>query len=93
MPRPAPSKKKAPGVSYKAAEPVYELFISVRSTPAGTTVALSYYTHALGDEPQQGHYWRVADESTRPAKTYEHLANLAAWALRQGGRGSWRKVR
>lgn len=85
--------KRAPGVSYKAEAPIYELFISVRSTHLGTTVSLSYSEHRFGDEPLQGHRWEVKDESVKTARSLEHLSNLAGWACRQAARGAWRKVR
>lgn len=75
--------KRLPGVSYKAEDPIYELFITVRSTSAGTAVSLTYSTRLRGDEPGQGHRWRVYQESPKPARSLEHLLNLAAWAARQ----------
>jgi len=85
--------KRAPGVSYKAEGPVYELFIAVRSTHLGTTVSLTYHEWAFGDAPMQGHMWQVQQESPKPAKGVQHLSNLAGWAVRQALAGSWLKRR
>lgn len=84
---------RKPGVSYRASSPVYELFIVVRSADGGTTVDLSYLTHAKGDEPLQGHYWKIRSESPRQATSLGHLGNLAVWALRQATAGRWTKLR
>lgn len=85
--------KRAPGVSYKAEAPIYELFISVRSTHLGTTVSLSYSEHRFGDEPLQGHRWELKEESPKTAKSFLHLSNLAGWAVRRALADAWRKVR
>lgn len=85
--------KRAPGVSYKAASPVYELFIAVRSTDLGTTVSLTYHEWAFGDEPMQGHMWSVKAEDAKPARSFLHLSSLAAWAVRRAAAGQWEKRR
>lgn len=85
--------RKAPGVSWKAESPVYELFIAVRSTHAGTTVSLTYHEWAFGDQPMQGHMWQVQQESPKAARGIQHLVNLAAWAAREAVAGKWVKRR
>lgn len=85
--------KRAPGVSYKAEAPVHELFISVRATHAGTVVSLSYHEWRFGDEPMQGQMWHLREESTKTAKGFGHLSNLAGWAVRKALAGQWEKRR
>jgi hypothetical protein len=93
MPRPTRTKAKSPGVSYAAEDWTEELFLSVRSTPAGTTVSLWYATRTRGDLPQQGHAWTVKAESTKASRGVLHLSNLAAWAARRAISGLWEKQR
>lgn len=90
---PEARKPRIPGVSYKADGPLYEMFIAVRSTTAGTTVSLMYNTRSKGDEPGQGHSWIVRQSSPKPAQGAEHLGNLAAWAIRQAVGKRWQKRR
>jgi hypothetical protein len=87
------ARKPVPGVSYKAGSPIYELFITVRSADGGTTISLEYLTHALGDEPLQGHRWVVKEASSKPATSFQHLSNLAGWAVRRALAGHWQKLR
>lgn len=93
MPRPSRDGKRQPGVSYEHEAPAYSLIIVVRSTHTGTVTALTYGTWRHGDLPLGGHRWEVRAESTKRAETFEHLANLALWTLRQGRAGRWVKKR
>lgn len=86
-------QKSVPGVSYKAEAPIYALHLNVRSTHTGTVIGVWYSEHKLGDEPTQGHVWRFVYESPKEAKSFQHLSNLAAWAVRQCLAGKWVKKR
>lgn len=90
---PRPRTKRVPGVSYDAEGWTEELFITVRSTPAGTTVSLTYATKQRGDGPVQGHKWALKADSTKQARGVAHLSSLAGWATRRAISGLWEKVR
>lgn len=89
MPRPPQTKKKVPGVSYAAEEPVCQLFITVRSTKSGTAMRLTYGEWRHGDLPLGGHSWFVEHESPKTAWGVLHLTNLAAWLVRKAVSGQW----
>lgn len=93
MSDPAKYGKNRVGVSYKAEAPIYGLHISVHSTHTGTVVGVYYTERQRGDEPLQGRCWQFRFESDKQAKSFAHLTNLAAWAVRQCLAGKWVKRR
>lgn len=86
-------KAKVPAVSYRAEGPVYELFIVLRSTSAGTVLSMTWSTRQRGDEPGQGHKYVLREESAKPVTTTAHAFNLVAWACRAAAARRWVKVR
>lgn len=86
-------KAKVPAVSYRAEGPVYELFVTMRSTQSGTVLGLTWSVRQRGDEPGQGHRYTLRQESPKPVTTTAHAFNLVAWACRAAAAQRWVKVR
>jgi len=80
-------------VSYKAEGPIRELRVTVAQYPHITLIGATWSTREKGDEPQQGHMWRIAHEGKGRIKSRQHAVNLALWVLRKVSADEMTKMR